>query len=1330
MEENISSKDKTLAAKAHNGDFEIQSEDFQDLVTEAETQASRGAVKKKSSSRAKMKHEHTNSSENSPAGKNSKNKGRKSKDKNIDPKVSKKPISSGENDAFSDISAKLNSSDNMRSNKQNRRSSVPNHSAELQNVDHMSHAASTSQNPKIPDRKNSSCRSKTPESKTMHNKHQQQGKKASSCKRNLKFEPYIPLFQVQQGLKRGEFIEGALRINPRNYEDAYVNSPDGKMDIYIGGMQNRNRALAGDIVVVQINPKQEWKVLCDAIKDYQEKSGESIADTICVPVPSPPCKVHTPDKLLKSRPESSNSWRSTFEDQGPDTLKILGIEKLAKHLGDITISPKLSSKGKSKRKSKINQHSKENSGRTSTSYSQESSEDCLDKTSPKFDNSCHGLQTSTEYAGVEKTNDPGSSTAGNFNTLSGVEAGFADMVYPACDMNKIGTFDLEVKQNSDSSKAWETEESVVNIVISPEELLSIDGNSLIELQNTYENDGSESDFGGIIVPPEDLSGDEFTDSASVGSTQSNHIDQLLEDAAFLACQQDADNNNIVVDNNSINVVNQLNNVDYQELTATRSVTSKDKSIELECRVQHGQAIPSLNTIEVNSESVVCSVVSEIPLSKIHSSSDENVNVEPLVIGHFNELDVVNNIQETTVPPNSNKKSRHRRRKKKKLEKEGVNAIANVSITRDIHSLTVEEVMMHPNWSKFIQKTGKVVHVLERKHSRIAAGHLKLCPDKNKNWALFSPNDSRVPRIMVPLSDCPNNFYERHYDYASVLFLAEIIDWKETSTFATGKLVKCLGNTGNIEAETEGILIENAVDYTEFPSEVLECLPQDEKWYIPDHEIRSRKDFRKECIFTIDPATARDMDDAVSCSLLDNGNYEVGVHIADVTYFVEEGSKLDEFAKSRSTSVYLVQKVVPMLPRLLCDNLCSLNPGQDRLTYSVVWEMTSDGDICRHWIGRSVINSCSKLSYEHAQSMLENPDTKIWNASEYPQIFNGFTLNDIAKRIYQLHLLAMKLREKRFCNGALRLDQIKLQFTLDSESNLPSGFNVFVHKDSNKLIEDFMLLANMTIAEQIYKAFPSLSLLRRHPAPQPKMMEDIVSMCETMGIILDASSSGALQSSIAQYAGDDYLSLARTQLLMNLCSKPMNCALYFCTGVLEEPSMFHHYALNVPFYTHFTSPIRRYPDIIVHRLLGASLNYNPPPNLQPEEMEKCAIHCNDKKYNAKRVSDVSAELFLAAFIRKMGCVHSKGMVLGVMDHSFDCLILEMGIIKRVYCDKLPLLKREYKRSHGVSQLNLFWKDPFSSNGLEQVMVIFAMVDVIITTDKESLQIRVTLKKPGT
>ncbi|KAG8198903.1 hypothetical protein JTE90_015115 [Oedothorax gibbosus] len=1248
-----------------------------------------------------------------------------------------------DSNVFSDISAKMNSSDNLRNSKGSRRASLPNHNQGLQGA-----CGNSASKPVFhtPDKNNSKLRSKTPECPNSSNKPQQP--KKFTPKKSTKFEPYIPLFKVQQGLKRGEFIEGALRINPRNYEDAYLNSPDGKMDIYIGGMQDRNRALNGDIVAVQINPKQEWRVLCDAIKDYHEKTGECVVETACVPVSSPPCKIHTPDRLSRSRPLSSNSWGSSASGARlPDTLEILGVDKLAQQLEELSAAQSSSKRQKPKRKSKSNQQSKDStSEKTSASYSQESSEDCLDPKSPMH--FAQDLKDSHGTARTEKANTDTACIEKDLET-SNSNANNHDSVYPACDMSEIGTFNIDVKQNLISLNPWESERSALNIIVSPEDLLTVDGDSLLNNQianNFIEIDNSENENNVIIVPPGELSGDEFTDSASVGSTQSEHLNQVIEDAEFLACQQDADNNNVELDNyNNQNIINQVSSTDFPSLNPLHNTTTqREKSIELDCRVQHNQTLPVLSHVEVHSDSVICSGIAQFSIA--NSSSGENDESNSLVIEEFRAPDnlvnlsqpiptsnvsplvITSNNEANTVASLSNKKSRRRKKKKKPDTPVVRQQDANLNlISNDPSTWTVEKIMKHPEWPRFVQKTGKVVHILERKHSCIAAGHLKLFPDKNPKRALFSPNDSRVPRIMVPMSDCPPNFFHRHFDYANYLFLARIVEWNETSTFAAGHLIKGLGNSGDVEAQTEGILVENSVDYEEFPEAVLECLPQEE-WKIPKREIERRRDFRQQCIFTIDPATARDMDDAVSCSRLENGNFEVGVHIADVTYFVEPGTLLDKYASERSTSVYLIQKVVPMLPRLLCDNLCSLNPNQDRLTFSVLWEMSPDGQICNQWIGRSIINSCAKLSYEHAQSMIENPINDCFS-SEFPEVYGDFSLSDISRRINDLQSLAVKLRDKRFEEGALRLDQVKLQFTLDKETGLPSGYSLYVQRDSNKLIEEFMLLANMTVAEHIYKAFPELSMLRRHPPPQPKLLDDTVKMCEAMGVIIDARSSGTLQTSIAHYMGDDYMSKARTELLTSIFSKPMNCALYFCTGILEEETMFQHYALNVPLYTHFTSPIRRYPDVIVHRLLAASLNYGPPPKMSPNEMEICAAHCNDKKYNAKKVSDQSAEMFLAAFIREIGSVSANAIIVGVMDHSFDCLILDMGIVKRVYCDKLPLVKKEFKRSHGVSRLNIFWKDPAYEKGLEQVIVIFALVDVLLSVEKDSLVIKATLKKPG-
>lgn len=204
--------------------------------------------------------------------------------------------------------------------------------------------------------------------------------------------------------------------------------------------------------------------------------------------------------------------------------------------------------------------------------------------------------------------------------------------------------------------------------------------------------------------------------------------------------------------------------------------------------------------------------------------------------------------------------------------------------------------------------------------------------------------------------------------------------------------RCIGKDGDVEVETEAFLIENGIDFSEFKDEVVKSLPQ-VPWKIPASEFDYRRDLRKLCIFTIDPSTARDLDDALHCIKIDEDTYEIGVHIADVSYFVPEDSPIDKCAVDRATSVYLVQKVIPMLPRLLCEELCSLNPLLDRLTFSVIWRIKSNGDIIDEWFGRTVINSAVKLSYEHAQMFIENPDEQF-EQKEFPEIRPEFDLNDI------------------------------------------------------------------------------------------------------------------------------------------------------------------------------------------------------------------------------------------------------------------------------------------------------------------------------------------------
>uniref|UniRef100_A0AAX7TLQ7 DIS3-like exonuclease 2 n=1 Tax=Astatotilapia calliptera TaxID=8154 RepID=A0AAX7TLQ7_ASTCA len=611
----------------------------------------------------------------------------------------------------------------------------------------------------------------------------------------------------------------------------------------------------------------------------------------------------------------------------------------------------------------------------------------------------------------------------------------------------------------------------------------------------------------------------------------------------------------------------------------------------------------------------------------------------------------------------------------------------------------EQNNKYQNISGSINTLVTVVYIVEKKHSRAATGFLKHLPDKP--FALFSPVDHRVPRINVPLADCPEDFSSRPGDYKNTLFICRITDWAADSNFAEGRLAKSLGQAGEIEPETEGILIEYEVDFSEFSDEVLDCLPKNLPWTIPPEEMRKRRDLRNECIFTIDPATARDLDDALSCKQLPDGNFEVGVHIADVSYFVEEGNSLDVIASQRATSVYLVQKVIPMLPRLLCEELCSLNPLVDRLTFSVIWTLTPEGKILNEWFGRSIIRSCVKLSYDHAQSMIEAPE-KMFSAEELPPVDPMHPIDEVHQAVLNLHTIAKNLRAQRFLGGALRLDQLKLSFALDKETMMPQGCYIYQYRDSNKLVEEFMLLANIATANHIYRKFPELALLRRHPPPKAKMMDELQELCDQLGIKIDLTSAGLLHKSLNTAFGDDEYTSARKEVLTHMCSRPMQMALYFCTGVVKEEQNFKHYALNVPLYTHFTSPIRRYADIIVHRLLAQkSLKHRSQSILSTAEVEKQASHCNDKKALSKKVQELSSELFFGVFVKESGPLDSEAMVMGVLDQSFDVLVLRYGVQKRIYCKNFLSV---------------------------QVISVFTLVEVQLKSDDAPLKYSAVLKRP--
>ncbi|KAJ3033238.1 hypothetical protein HDV00_006560 [Rhizophlyctis rosea] len=573
--------------------------------------------------------------------------------------------------------------------------------------------------------------------------------------------------------------------------------------------------------------------------------------------------------------------------------------------------------------------------------------------------------------------------------------------------------------------------------------------------------------------------------------------------------------------------------------------------------------------------------------------------------------------------------------------------------------------------------GKVVYILERRPDQSYAGTLQFDSPANKSsprpdarqsakiiW--FKPTDKRVPLMAIPIEHAPKDFLAHPEAFEDILFRAHVRKWQATSQHPFGVITGTIGQMGEIPIETEALLCDAGIDWDDFPEEVLECLPET-PWIIPDEEIAKRRDLRDEQIFSIDPPTAKDLDDAVSCKPLGDGTFEVGVHIADVSYFVPPNTALDKEAMYRATTVYLVQKAIPMLPPLLCEQLCSLNPGVDRLAFSVIWKVDAQArPIGTPWFGRTIIRSCAKLSYDHAQALIEG---RGWDDLPAVQLSGGVTVDDIKKTTMQLYEFSVQMRKRRFENGALAIHSIKLWFAVDGDGN-PVDSGVYQIRDSNKLIEEFMLLANMAVAKKISTHYPEFSLLRRHAPPSKRPMQEFIELAASLGYTIDATDSSSLQASFEAIPTAE-----KRQVLKLLCIKPMQRAKYFCTGAVDV-EQWHHYALNVPLYTHFTSPIRRYCDLVVHRLLDCCLRQEAD---QATGYDKSAVtsvakQCNARKEASKAAQDASQKLFLCAYLslkveREGKPILEEALVYNIGSRSLDVLVGRYGIEKRLWVEDL-------------------------------------------------------------
>ena len=546
-----------------------------------------------------------------------------------------------------------------------------------------------------------------------------------------------------------------------------------------------------------------------------------------------------------------------------------------------------------------------------------------------------------------------------------------------------------------------------------------------------------------------------------------------------------------------------------------------------------------------------------------------------------------------------------------------------------------------------KREGEITNIIKRAKSEYV-GVIQI----HKNYAFVVADGNKMyTDIFVPI-----NKINHAEDGDKVLVSLE--EWPEKADSPSGKILKVLGKPGEHNTEIHAILAEYGLPY-DFPHEVEEYANKLDTSISPE-EIAKRRDMRDVLTFTIDPKDAKDFDDALSFRVLDNELFEIGIHIADVSHYVQPDTILDDEAYERATSVYLVDRVVPMLPEVLSNNACSLRPNEEKYTFSAVFEMNNKGEVKNQWFGRTVTFSDARFAYEEAQAIIENnPTLTSPDASQLDKIdihipadvsITGEaykTTPEIAFATLKFNELSKIMRSKRMVEGAISFDKVEVKFDLDAEAN-PIGVFFKTSKDANKLIEEFMLLANRKVAEFIGKQTPKKTFIYRvHDEPDESKLAALQNVVGRFGYKLDfkdkKSVSSSLNNLLKKVDGKKEQNLVDT-----LTIRTMSKAEYSTHNI-------GHYGLAFDYYSHFTSPIRRYPDIMAHRLLQHYLDGGKSVNEQVYE-DKCNHSSNMENLSTKAERD-SIKYMQIKFMENHKDEEFVGVISGVTDWGIYVEIIE-------------------------------------------------------------------------